>query len=781
MNEALSGTLLSRGSPLARAQLQEFLARLYGPGADPGSKRELHCRFIDSLGDKRKELSLLDGKAPDDFFTRELDREVLAGKADWALHSAKDLPRPLADGLEIRALLAPENLLETDSLLSQGKQRLEDLGPRARIGSSSPGRRRQILALRPDLEVVPLRGTIGERIARVERGELDAVIVATCALHRLGLDEGYILPFEVHPLQGYLAAVGRIEPGTSEPEAMAAALRRLDARQKWGAVTLLGAGAGDAGLLTLEGRRALGQADIVFYDALVNKDLLELAPPQAEKVYVGKRSGAHSMPQSRINGELWRAAREGKQVLRLKGGDALLFARAAEELQVLSEAGVSHRVLPGISAAFAAAASLALPLTQRGDEGASLHLLSAYPPERIDFHRLPPDGNIIFYMGLAQRREIQRRALEAGRRPEDPALVVLWASLPQQKNIYTTLGQLPQPEIEKKAAGLILLGPIARPPESCGRAAGSLPHELPELRGKTWITGLNPLMDRETPPELVWHLPLLELQSIPIAEPVKEDEAKADADKADAGEADALKGTELSAAVQRADLLLFTSKHAVRYFFAWLEQAKSRRELDFRLLGDKRIVSIGVATSRELEQFGLCLREPEDWQSPEESSVGLLREFARRGGTGLRGRHILIPSGNKALPTLTEGLPLEQNGGHSVERIILYKNVLNPVLRGPDSPLAFLRMMNEGDEEQEELCDTWDRSWEQLGRLKAVYLSSPSTADYFAELVAAPLQQRFGAGFPGWWEYRCKGEPTRRRLAELQAHFGMLRDRNRES
>ena len=220
-----------------------------------------------------------------------------------------------------------------------------------------------------------------------------------------------------------------------------------------------------------------------------------------------------------------------------------------------NESLISYRVLPGISAAFAAAASLALPLTQRGDDGSSLHLLSAYPPERIDFRHLPLDGNIIFYMGLTQRSEIQRRALEVGRSPDDPVLLVLWASLPQQRNIYTTLAELPNVAIEQKAAGLIMLGPIAHPVPTSSQPEAPK-NRLAALHGKTWITGLNPKMDAKTPPEQVWHQPLLEL-----------------CERSESPDA------ELLASLQRATLVLFTSKHAVRYFFARLEAQQDRPAL----------------------------------------------------------------------------------------------------------------------------------------------------------------------------------------------------------
>jgi hydroxymethylbilane synthase len=162
-----------------------------------------------SLGDKNQNISLLNGQAPDDFFTRELDQALLKGEADVAIHSAKDLPEQLNGGLEVIALY--EAFDKTDALVSRDNQTLETLPAGSRIGTSSPLRKQELLAQRPDLEVVGIRGCIEDRVQQVRSGQIDAAIVATCALKRLGMENeiAEILSFATHPMQGRLAVTAR--------------------------------------------------------------------------------------------------------------------------------------------------------------------------------------------------------------------------------------------------------------------------------------------------------------------------------------------------------------------------------------------------------------------------------------------------------------------------------------------------------------------------------------------------------------------------------------------
>jgi uroporphyrinogen III methyltransferase/synthase len=296
----------ARESRLSQLQVKEAFSHY------PNLEYEL-C-LLSSFGDKHKSISLLDGEAPADIFTRELDRALLDGNADVAVHSAKDLPYPLNPELEVVALFPAFDT--TDSLVSRDHLRLCDLPSGSTIGTSSPLRKRGLETLRSDLSVVGIRGTIEERVRQVREGKIDAAIVATCALKRLGMEEevSEVLPFATHPLQGFLAITAR--RGNEELHQLFADGNLL---KRQGRVKLVGFGPGNPDLLTMAAVKALDEADVIFYDDLIGKDYLSRL--SAEKIYVGKRSGSHHTEQDDINRMLLDAARCGKQVVRLKGGD----------------------------------------------------------------------------------------------------------------------------------------------------------------------------------------------------------------------------------------------------------------------------------------------------------------------------------------------------------------------------------------------------------------------------------------------------------------------------
>ncbi len=191
----------ARDSRLSQIQVQEVFSRY------PHVPYRLLTRR--SYGDKHLAISLLDGEAPDDMFTRELDRALLTGKADIAIHSAKDLPERLHPDLEVIALY--EAFDKSDSLVSRDHLKLAALPAGSIVGTSSPLRKAELLHQRPDLTVVGIRGCIEERVQQVHRGQIDAAIVATCALKRLGMEDeiAEVLPFATHPMQGRLAITAR--------------------------------------------------------------------------------------------------------------------------------------------------------------------------------------------------------------------------------------------------------------------------------------------------------------------------------------------------------------------------------------------------------------------------------------------------------------------------------------------------------------------------------------------------------------------------------------------
>lgn len=230
-----------------------------------------------------------------------------------------------------------------------------------------------------------------------------------------------------------------------------------------GEVILLGAGPGDPELLTIKGMKALQQADIVVYDSLANPALLQHMRPEAKTLYVGKRKGHHSMTQTEINQLLIRLAQQGLKVVRLKGGDPMIFGRAGEEMRQLADAGVRCQVIPGISAALGAAANTLMPLTHR-DYASAVTFISAHRQDgsvRLELALLvDARQTLVFYMGLSALHSILGSLIEAGRPLNTPIAVVANACLPKQQCIQGTLSTIIDQVAEAKvpSPALIIVG-----------------------------------------------------------------------------------------------------------------------------------------------------------------------------------------------------------------------------------------------------------------------------------------------------------------------------------
>jgi uroporphyrin-III C-methyltransferase len=236
-----------------------------------------------------------------------------------------------------------------------------------------------------------------------------------------------------------------------------------------GWVWLVGAGPGDPGLLTLHALNALAQADVVLYDALVDKAVLDFARPGARLEYAGKRGGRVSQRQTEISKRLISHARKGRRVLRLKGGDPYVFGRGAEEALALAAAGIPFQVTPGISAGIGGLAQAGIPLTHR-DFNQTVTFITGHDargmlPQTIDWKALA-DGSpaIVVYMGMKHRAEIARHLIEAGRNPNEPAAIVADATAKTQRVIETDLAGLGvHPDADEiKGPAIIVIGEIVR-------------------------------------------------------------------------------------------------------------------------------------------------------------------------------------------------------------------------------------------------------------------------------------------------------------------------------
>ncbi len=213
-----------------------------------------------------------------------------------------------------------------------------------------------------------------------------------------------------------------------------------------GWVWLVGAGPGDPGLLTLTAHHALGQADVVVYDALVGEGVLALARPGARLEFAGKRGGRPSPKQTDISRRLVQLARDGQRVLRLKGGDPFVFGRGGEEALALVEAGVPFRIVPGISAGIGGLAYAGIPVTHRDTNSAVTfltgHNLTGKVPDDLDWTAIARGSPVIvIYMALKHLEHIAGRLLAAGRAPDEPVAIVSKASTDAQRVLETSLGR----------------------------------------------------------------------------------------------------------------------------------------------------------------------------------------------------------------------------------------------------------------------------------------------------------------------------------------------------
>ena len=213
-----------------------------------------------------------------------------------------------------------------------------------------------------------------------------------------------------------------------------------------GRVLLVGAGPGDPELLTLKAARAITEAEVVVYDRLVPPEILRLIPAGAARIDVGKRAGHHPVPQREINRILVRAARGGRRVVRLKGGDPFIFGRGCEEAAELERAGIPFEVIPGITAAQGCAASVRVPLTHRGLATGVRYVTGhckADEPLDLDWASLAdPDTTLVVYMGMANVEEIVSRLIEHGLPGDTPAVAISQGTTERERRVCARLVDL---------------------------------------------------------------------------------------------------------------------------------------------------------------------------------------------------------------------------------------------------------------------------------------------------------------------------------------------------
>lgn len=255
-----------------------------------------------------------------------------------------------------------------------------------------------------------------------------------------------------------------------------------------GRVWLAGAGPGDEGLLTLKTKQKMEEADVIVYDALISAEILSLIPDGKEWINVGKRSGHHSVPQEEINEILVRKAKQGKKVLRLKGGDPFVFGRGAEEAEMLRQEGIPFEIIPGVTSASAVPAYAGIPITYR-DFASSFHVITGHAKQgkkmEIAYDALVKlDGTLVFLMGISAMEEICQGLIEAGMDKNMPAAVLEKGTTARQRTLVSTVGNLKRDaeQFGVQTPAIILIGRV------CGLAKQFAWGEQLPLWGKQIVT-----------------------------------------------------------------------------------------------------------------------------------------------------------------------------------------------------------------------------------------------------------------------------------------------------
>lgn len=416
---------------------------------------------------------------------------------------------------------------------------------------------------------------------------------------------------------------------------------------KQGKVYLVGAGPGDPGLITIRGRYLLERAEVVVYDYLAGSKLLKFVPKDAQLVYAGKRGGVkHTHTQEEINQMLVDFARQGKVIVRLKGGDPFIFGRGGEELEVLAKNNVAFEVVPGVTSATAAATYAGIPITHRGYT-ASVAFLTGHedptkPNSNIDWAKIATGiGTIVVYMGIKNLPTIVKNLIDNGRSAQTPVAVVRWASTPEQRSVVGTLETIADivKEADIKPPALIVIGEVVNLRNTIDW------FEKRPLFGKRIIV----TRTREQASELVARLEeagssCYECSTINIM-PVDS--------------YDVLDG-ELER-IEEYHWILFTSLNAVKYFFERLYS----KGMDARDLKGPDIGVVGKSTADLLLTYGVNA----DLIPPTFTGEGLAESLLDQ---GVEGRNILLPRARTGREILPETL---RGAGAQVTIAPIYQNV----------------------------------------------------------------------------------------------------------
>ncbi len=408
---------------------------------------------------------------------------------------------------------------------------------------------------------------------------------------------------------------------------------------------MIGAGPGDPGLLTIKGKQCLEQSDVVVYDYLVGKEILNNLKKDVRLIYVGKKSGSHTVSQRKLNEILLEEALKGNTVARLKGGDPFMFGRGGEEVQVLAAAGVPFEIVPGITSAIAAPAYAGIPLTHR-DFASTVAMITGHEDPKkeesqIKWESIASLDTLVFLMGVANLRGIASNLVEHGRDPATPVALIRWGTTPDQKTLLATLGTIAElaEKQDCKPPSIFVVGDVVALRQSLQW------FETKPLFGKSIIVTRAEHQIEEITRLL--HHEGARVLAFPVIE-IKPPRTYSDVDQA-------------IKYIEQYQWIIFTSVNGVKAFF---DRFKMLRK-DIRDLKGIHICAIGPATRRTIEEFGICVEMTPDTYISEE----IVDSFA---SFDIKGARVLLPRAERARDIIPKGL---SSLGARVDCVAVYRTV----------------------------------------------------------------------------------------------------------
>lgn len=407
-----------------------------------------------------------------------------------------------------------------------------------------------------------------------------------------------------------------------------------------GKVYLVGGGPGDPGLITVKGLEILRQADVIIYDYLVNEKILENVKEGAEIFCCDKLS------KDEINDLMVQKAKEGKLVVRLKGGDPSIFGRLSQELEVLVEKGIEYEIVPGVTSATAGACLSGIPLTDRKLSSSVAFITGNEDPNKedsfLDWDALSKVGTIVLYMAVGNLERIVNILLQKGKDPATPVAIIQNISLINQKILTGTLKNIVQKAKEKNITppAIIIIGDVVKLEER---------FNFLKRNRKILFTGLS--KERFYMKGTYFHLPLIKIEPLENYEEFDQ----------------------YLRNIKRFHWIVFASRYGVEYFFKRLQFIG----YDSRVLSGIKVAAIGSSTKNRLLDFGIIA----DLIPKKESSQGLIEEF---GKIDIKDKNIFLPRSDLSDKGLKEGL---EKLGAKVTESIAYRNVMPKSL--PDLDFDF--------------------------------------------------------------------------------------------